>query len=140
MMDHEKLGKSLRHLQRQLANLATVSARTELTELDREAIAESVIQRFAICYDTLWKGLRRHMTEELGLPDVPVSPKPLFRLAGRNDLLPSSVEQWLRYADARIGTTHDYSGGKALDTLMLAEPFWRDAVGLYQTLTGKAWQ
>lgn len=107
--------------------------------MDREAIAESVIQRFETCYDSLWKVLKRHLTEVLGLPEVPNSPKPLIRLAGQNDLLPSPVEQWLKYADARIGASHDYSGEKANEALAVMAAFIIDAIGLYRTMTGTSW-
>jgi|GEM_PF-2502845 len=67
----------------------------ELSDLDREAIGESMIQRFETCYDTLWKTLKRYLSEETGLADTPNSPKPILKLAGQNDLLAAPVEQWL---------------------------------------------
>jgi hypothetical protein len=140
LIDYDKLQKSLKHLEAQYANHATARERSGLTDLDREAIAESVIQRFETCYDALWKDLKRYLSEVLGVPDTPSSPKPVLRLAGQNDLLPSPVEQWLKYADARINTSHDYSGDKATETLLLVEPFIRDAIGLYQTMTGTSWK
>ena len=36
----------------------------EDAELDREALAESVIQRFKTCFDCLWKVLNRHLRYE----------------------------------------------------------------------------
>src|ERR1039458_6636236 len=53
MIDYEKLQKSLKHLELQFANYQSAKDRKELVEIDREAIAESVIQRFETCYDTL---------------------------------------------------------------------------------------
>jgi hypothetical protein len=70
------------------------------------------------------------------LPEIPNSPKPILKLAGQNNLFASSVEQWLKYADARTSTTHDYSGEKASETLLIVEDFIADAVGLYQKMTG----
>ena len=140
MIDYEKFQKSLKHLELQFANYKTAADRAELSEIDREAIAESVIQRFETCYDTLWKDLKRYLIEELGLADVPTSPKPVLKLAGQNELLVSGVEQWLKYADARIDTAHDYSGLKAEQTLLVIEDFIGDAVRLYQTLTGTPWK
>ncbi|MBF0172998.1 MAG: nucleotidyltransferase substrate binding protein [Magnetococcales bacterium] len=140
MIDYSALEKSLRHLERQWDNHQRTQQRSDLADLDREAIAESVIHRFETCYDTLWKGLKRHLIEDLGLTDVPNSPKPLFKLAGRNDLFSSSVEQWLRYADARIATSHDYSGTKAAQALLIIENFLNDARSLYQTMTGMPWR
>lgn len=140
MMDYEKLQKSLIHLKRQFENHQAADKRSELSELDREALAESVIQRFETCYDTLWKILKRYLTDELGLVEIPNSPKPVFRLANENNLLPSPAEQWLRYADARTGTAHDYSGLKATECLRIVPQFIDDAVKLYQTLTGESLQ
>ena len=110
------------------------------SDIDREAIAESVIHRFETCYDTLWKDLKRYLIEEIGLADAPNSPKPLLKLAGQNDLFASSVEQWLKYADARTSTAHDYSGEKAEETLAVVGDFIDDAIGLYQTMTGTTWE
>ena len=134
MIDYDKFQKSLRHLELQFENYQHLDER-DLTTLDREAIAESVIQRFEICYDTLWKHLKRYLVEEQGIPEVPNSPKPVFRLARENQLLANSIENWFRYADARVSTAHDYSGEKARDCLKLMADFIDDANGLYQTLT-----
>lgn len=43
MIDYNNLKKSLKHLEKQLENYKTSEDRTELKELDREALAESVI-------------------------------------------------------------------------------------------------
>ena len=139
MIDYDKFQKSLKHLELQFQNYQLAKGRPELTEIDREAIAESVIQRFETCYDTLWKHLKRYLIEEMGLAEVPNSPKPILKLAGQNDLFTSSVEQWLKYADARTASSHDYSGEKAGDTLLVVRAFIDDAVGLYQTMTGTTW-
>jgi len=140
MIDYSNLKKSLKHLELQFANYRVTDDRPELTELDREGIAESVIQRFETCYDTLWKHLKRYLIEDAGLADVPNSPKPIIKLAGQNDLFVSSVEKWLRYADARTSTAHDYSGEKAAETLQIVGNFIDDAIKLYQLMTGTSWE
>jgi nucleotidyltransferase substrate binding protein (TIGR01987 family) len=140
MIDYENFRRSLGHLEVQFANYNLAQGRPELTDLDREAIAESVIQRFETCYDTAWKHLKRYLIEEIGLADVPNSPKPILKLAGQNDLLASSVERWLEYADARTATAHDYSGEKSAKTLSVVGDFIDDAIGLYQTMTGTTWE
>lgn len=140
MIDYDKFSKALKQLELQFANFQSAQHREELTGLDREGIAESVIQRFETCYDCLWKHLKRYLTETLGVPEVPNSPKPIFRLANENKLFASSLDQWLRYADARIDTSHDYSGEKAQQCLDLMADFIDDAIGLHQTLTGKTWE
>jgi nucleotidyltransferase substrate binding protein (TIGR01987 family) len=140
MIDYSNLKKSLKHLELQFANYRIADDRPELTELDRDGIAESVIQRFETCYDTLWKHLKRYLIEDAGLADVPNSPKPIIKLAGQNDLFVSSVEKWLRYADARTSTAHDYSGEKAAETLQIVGDFIDDAIKLYQLMTGASWE
>jgi nucleotidyltransferase substrate binding protein (TIGR01987 family) len=136
MIDYSKLQKSLKHLELQFQNYQLARDRPELTEIDREAISESVIQRFEVCYDTLWKDIKRYLIEELGLADVPSSPKPILKLAGQSDLFSTPVEQWLKYADARTATAHDYSGEKAAETLLLIKDFIADASALCQKMTG----
>ena len=111
-----------------------------LPKLIREGIAESVIQRFETCYDCLWKVLKRYLIEELGIADPPNSPKPLFKLAYGNDMFVSPLEQWLKYADARTDTSHDYDGEKAKACLKLMPSFIGDAIDLYQELTGLSWE
>lgn len=138
MIDYSKFRSSLKRLEEQNANYRQGNA--ALSNLDREAIAESVIQRFETCYDCLWKVLKRHLTYELGVPETPNSPKPIFRLAHENDLLAAPVEQWFRYAGARIDTSHDYDGRKANACLTLVPDFIDDAIGLYRTLSGAPWE
>ena len=140
MIDYDKLQKSLKHLEQQFANYQLSQDRAELADIDREAIAESVIHRFETCYDTLWKDLKRYLIEEIGLADVPNSPKPILKLAAQNDLFASPVEEWLKYADARTDTVHDYSEEKAAETLLVVEDFIDDAIGLYQTMTETTWE
>ena len=139
MIDYDKLQKSLKHLELQYANHKLAQDRSEPWGIYGEVIAESVIQRFETSYDTLWKDLKRYLIEELGLADVPNSPKPILKLAGENDLFATPVEQWLKYADARTSTAHDYSGEKAAEVLLIVGDFIDDAIGLYQTMTGTTW-
>jgi nucleotidyltransferase substrate binding protein (TIGR01987 family) len=140
MIDYEKFQKSLKHLEEQYKNFITLDDKDYLSEIDKEGIAESVIQRFETCYDTLWKVLKRYLNEDLGVPEVPDSPKKIFRLAGENKLFTSNTEQWINYADARIGTSHDYSGEKAENALELMNDFIDDAIDLYITMTGGTWE
>lgn len=137
MIDYDNFKKSLKHLELQYENYLTLDA--SLSDLTREAVAESVIQRFETCYDSLWKVLKRYLQEKLGIPDVTDSPKKIFRLAADNELLESSLEQWIRYADARIATTHDYSGEKADAARKLMNDFIHDAISLYRTMSGETW-
>ncbi|MBE9111855.1 nucleotidyltransferase substrate binding protein [Nodosilinea sp. LEGE 07298] len=137
MIDYDNLQKALKHLEAQYANYKTLDPAQP--PLIQEAVAESVIQRFETCYDALWKVLKRYLIEELGLPEVPNSPKPILRLANENGLLASTAELWMAYANARIGTAHDYSGEKAQAALALMEAFLSDATALYQRMSGQPW-
>ena len=137
MIEYDKFRMSLKRLQEQYQNYQEHD--TSLSALTQEAVAESVIQRFETCYDCLWKLLKRYLTQELGIADVPNSPKPVFRLAFENNLFKVSLEQWLTYADRRTDTAHDYSGEKARACLKIMGDFIDDAIGLYQTMSGETW-
>ena len=138
MIDYGNFSKALKNLELQYDNYKNLD--DELPELMKEAVAESVIQRFETCYDCLWKVLKRYLTEELGIPDVPNSPNPILKLADENSLFVTPLEQWLAYAEARIDTTHDYSGEKAQACLEITGNFIDDAIGLYQTMSGETWE
>ena len=137
MIDYDKYRLSLKRLEEQYENYRMPDA--SLPDLTQEAIAESVIQRFEICYDCLWKALKRYLIEELGVAETPNSPRPIFRLAYENELLVASLEQWFQYAEARVDTSHDYDGEKAKACIALVSDFIDDAIGLYQTMTGETW-
>ncbi len=138
MIDYSKFRSSLKRLEEQHRNYRL--GNPLLSDLDREGIAESVIQRFETCYDCLWKVLKRYLVEELGIADPPNSPKPVFRLSYENGLFAAPVAQWFRYADARVGTSHDYDGAKAQACLALVPDFIDDAIQLYKTTSGELWQ
>lgn len=141
MIDYENFRKSLKYLELQSDNHQTLdSTFPQLTELIREGIAESVIQRFETCYDTLWKVVKRYLIQELGIPEVPNSPRPIFRLAYENSLLSSRLECWMEYSQARIDTSHDYSGEKAKRALEQVGNFIEDAIKLYETMSGETWK
>ncbi len=140
MIDYTKLKKSLKHLEAQLANYHASAQRAELSDLDREAIIESTVHRFEVAYDTLWKTLRRYLIEVLGLVEVPNSPKPIFREADANNLLEGRIHDWIRYANARTDTAHDYSLRKAQSALALIPNFLSDAIQLYEKMTGERWE
>jgi len=138
MIDYGKFRRSLERLQEQYENYRQPDL--SLPEVTREAVAESVVHRFETCYDSLWKALKRYLAEELGVADVPNSPKPIFRLAFENHLLDGPVERWLAYAEHRVGTAHDYSLSKAEDCLAAMGDFIVDATALYETMTGERWK
>ena len=140
MIDYSKLKKSLSHLELQYANYLDSKNQTNLSVLNKEAIVESCIQRFEICYDCTWKLVKRYLIEALGVPEVPNSPKPVFRLANENKLLAGAIEAWLEYADTRTNTAHDYDGDKAQQCIARLEGFLKDAHALYTVMAAEVWQ
>ena len=139
MVDYFYFQKSLKHLEEQYNNYLLLDHKPYLTQLDKDAIAESVIQRFETCYDSLWKVVKRYLNQELGIPEVPNSPKPIFRIAAENNLFASDIRQWLNYSDTRISTSHDYSGDNAKEALAIMNQFIADAIELYKTMTNNQW-
>ena len=126
-IDYSKLKLAVHHLKAQWENYATCDSRPELSPLDRDAIRESVIQRFEVAYDVLWKAIKRYLMFTLGLPDIPNSPKPILRLAHDNGILSADITFWLKVADARVATSHDYSSAKA-DACIELLPTFLDAL------------
>lgn len=140
MIDYDKFEKSLKHLEEQYNNFLKLDEKPYLSKIDKEGIKESVIQRFEICYDSLYKTLKRYLNEELGVPEMPNSPWPIFQIAFENKLLTNDILQWKKYVQARIGTTHDYSGEKADEAIGLMGSFVNDATDLYVIMTGLVWK
>lgn len=135
LTDTTNLTKALEHLRVQYQNFARSSQRPELTHLDRDALAESVVQRFETAYDCAWKTLKHFLGHEVGLPDLPNSPKPILRIAAESNVLHSPIENWLSYADARTATAHDYSGKKAEQARELVQQFLEDCQALLISLS-----
>jgi len=61
----------------------------------------------------------------------------IFRPAAENHLLGTSIEQWLRYADAWIGTPHHHSNEKTKGCIYLTNEFMNDAIQRYQDMSKK---
>lgn len=138
MIEYDKLKKSLVHLEKQYNNYLSMNRRDNLSALDKEGISESVVQRFETCYDTLWKLLKKYLEIETGLPDVPSSPIPVLRIAFENHII-DDVEKWIDYANARVGTAHDYSEQKFKEALDKTGDFIKDAISVYCKMTKKEW-
>ena len=137
-IDYSVFKKALKNLETQHEHLLNLSP--DYPPFMHEGMAESVIQRFETCYDTLWKVLRRHLVEALGIAEVPSSPRIIFRTADENQLLAAGGEQWQLYVQTRIDTTHDYDGEKAANAISLMPEFIGDAIDLYSAVTGEPWE
>ena len=138
MIEYDKLKNSLKHLELQFENYQTLE--DSQPKLIKEAVSESVIQRFETCWDCLWKILKRFLREEIGLAEVPNGPNPILRLANENILLPTPIENWLVYAKTRVNTSHDYSGEKAQEALQIMQDYINDAIALYQSMSKENWE
>ena len=137
-IDYSNLQMSLKNLETQHDHLLNLPR--DYPSFVQEGMAESVIQRFEICFDTLWKILRRHLVEALGIAETPNSPRPIFRLADENHLLAAGGEQWELYVQPRIDTTHNYDREKAANAITVIPEFISDAIKLYCAMTGEPWE
>ncbi len=132
MIDLATLRTVLNNLKEQHAHLHQLDSDTP--RLTRGGIAESVIQRFKICYDMAWKVLRRHLHAELRIPDIPNSPRPVFRIAAENHLVGDGGQRWQDYSSTRIQTTHMYSPEIVQSAIALMPTFIRDTADLIQRM------
>jgi nucleotidyltransferase substrate binding protein (TIGR01987 family) len=140
MIDYTYLKVVIRNLELQFANLQEKRGQDGVSDLDLEAIQESVIKRFDLALEMSWRLLQKHLTEDFGIADVPAGPKPLLRLADQNDLLNARIEQWIQYVNVRNASAHDYSGEKAEQTLLVIPEYLQDAIFLYEKMSKHAWQ
>ena len=136
-VDYSIFEASLRNLLAQEENRRSLAE--DYPALIRDAVTESVVQRFEVCYDALWKALHRHLIDVTGAPDVLNGPRPTFRAAGRAGLLPGDPARWEDYVDARIATTHGYGAPKVEQALGVLPDFLADAAELYSRMTGEPW-
>ena len=132
--NYEKLEKSLYRLKKQYENFLNLD-KQNLSEINKEAIKESVIQRFESCYDSFWKSLKKYLQEEGVLAEQVISPKPIFRKAHEAGLIDKEdLERFFNYVDLRIGTSHDYSLAKAEEALKKMGDFIQDVLHIYNQL------
>ena len=136
-VDYSVFRKALRNLDTRHRELLDLPA--DYPPYVRESVAESVIQRFEMCYDALWKALRRHLREEVGVV-APAGPIRILRVAGESGVMPGSAGRWQEYIRARIATTHEYDAEKAGVALTIVPDFIHDAIALYETVTGEDWE
>jgi nucleotidyltransferase substrate binding protein (TIGR01987 family) len=138
-INYNKFKESLARLQERYNDYLAAQSRTELLPSDKESIQESCIQRFEICLDTSWKHLKKYLIEEMGLVDIPSSPNPIFRKAAAS-LVISDAELWIEFNKKRGDTSHDYCGDKAGGTFEIIPDFIKEAISLYETISGVKWR
>ena len=104
--------------------------------LEQEAVQDSLVKRFEYTLEVAWKTCKRHLGEEGFMQAATGSPKDIMRLALEAGLI-TDLQGWLDYINVGQNTSHDYSEDKAECALDMAEAFYDDVMGLYQTMTGK---
>ena len=132
-INYEKLKKSLQRLKEQYANFLTLDQKN-ISTLDKEAIRESVIHRFEICYDSFFKSLKRHLQGE-GVNVESSAPRAILRKANESGLMDQeTLDSWFAHIELRIGTTHDYSIEKANKALRKIGNFIEDVENIYKIM------
>lgn len=128
--NYEKLEKSLKRLKEQYANYKNNKNRSAL---DEEGVKESVIKRFEICHDALWKHLKKYLQEKEKLADTPNSPNGIFRKSYETELInEETLSRLMDYNNLRIMTAHDYSEAKAQKSLNQIGAFIQDTDKIYR--------
>ena len=100
-------------------------------DLTREAISESVIHRFQLCYDSAVHALEKYVRCVLGKANM--KHQELLRYAAGAHLL--SSDRWLHYRKIRNDMAHEYDCDKAERCLKIMENFIDDAHALYLSMT-----
>lgn len=135
--NYKKFKNSLSRLEKRYNEY--LNEQNSLPEHLIEAMKESCIQRFEVCFDTSWKHLKKYMAEEQGIIDVANSPNAVFKQAFASKAI-EDVELWIKFNKKRGDTTHDYSGDKADETFMIIDKFIKEAIKLYETMTDEIWK
>lgn len=134
-INYDKLEQALARLQEKFADYQGMEMRPELMESDKDSIKESLIHRFEVCYEMLWKHTKKYLENEAGISEPPNSPKPIFRLAHQSKLIDAeTLERFFEYVKTRIDTAHDYNLEKAEAALGVIEDFIADAEELYRQM------
>ena len=132
-IDYEKLEKSLNRLKDQYefftANKGTLGGNIE------EAVQESVVKRFDICYDTLVKHLKKFMEDELGMPAMKDFAIEIFRSARRAGIISEDMQKQLHiYREIRNNSAHSYSEEEAQKTINITADLIQDVTELYERM------
>jgi nucleotidyltransferase substrate binding protein (TIGR01987 family) len=104
----QALQRAVIQLQHMLKKLQ--GARTPANKIDKDdllAYRDSVIKRFEICFDLLWKALKEYISKKYSIELA--SPKKVFQECFRQHLVnEEEARQLLAMVDDRNTTTHIY--------------------------------
>ena len=133
-INYEKLKRALNELKEQYENFLTVDEQG-LSEVNKRAVKNSIIKCFEICYDTLWKHIKKYLQKQNGIVKLKNSPIPIFRNAFENLLFDKDVHKRLvHYNKIRNDAAHDYSIEKAMAALDEINDFIKDATEIYEAM------
>ncbi len=134
--DYEKLDRSLGELKAQYGSFLTLDEQN-LSAVNQRAVKNSVIKCFEICYDTLWKHIKKYLKEN-GLVELENSPIPIFRRAHEDLLINKEIHRRLvEYNKIRGNAAHDYSIEKAMQALDKIGGFIEDCTTIYKKMTNE---
>ncbi len=133
-MSYKKLEKVIINLKEQYNNHK--SNKKYLSRIDKDGIKESVIKRFEICNDILWKYLKKYLQEKEGVVDVPNSPNGVFRVATDVSIIDTAMlDRLMDYNQLRGKVVHDYSQIKAEEVFKKIGSFIKDADVVYNIIS-----
>ena len=133
-VNYEKLENSLNELKEQYDSYSTLDEQN-LSDVNQRAVKNSVIKCFEICYDTLWKQIKKYLRDENGKAELRNSPIPIFRAAFEDLLFDKDVHRRLvQYNKIRNDAAHDYSIEKAMAALDKVGDFIQDAEEIYEAM------
>ena len=134
-MDYTQLKRALIRLDEMLRKYEDSAGYEELIV---DALREALAQRFEYSLEVAWKTCKRHLSEQGFIEASTGSPKSIMRLAFSNGLI-ANATPWIRYIDARQNTAHDYSEEKLDAVIEVVGAFFKDAVALYEKMSGEKW-
>ena len=134
-MDYTQLKRALNRLNEMLHKYESSDGYEPLIV---DALREATVHRFFSSLEVAWKTCKRHLSEQGFIEASTGSPKSIMRLAFSNGLI-SDTTPWIRYIDARQNTAHDYSEEKLDAVIEVVGDFFRDAIALYEKISGEKW-
>ena len=135
-IDYDRLGMSLGELKAQYGSFLTLDEQN-LSAVNRRAVKNSVIKCFEICYDALWKHIKKYLKEN-GLVELENSPIPIFRRAHEDLLIDKETHRRLvEYNKIRGNAAHDYSIEKAMQALDKVGGFIEDCTAIYEKMANR---